>query len=108
MNTTEIDRTALKARLVKTSSVLLYVGLERERQNVLHPTTNCSLPHIPPGYKLGVLTEETGEVGKEVMAVMDAIRTGDKAGYSNARARLRTELLQVAAVAVAWVESLEN
>ena len=54
---------------------------------------DCSSVLVPPVVKAAVLTEETGEV---VRAVLD-IERGDQ---------LRRELVQVAAVAVAWLESL--
>ncbi len=53
---------------------------------------DCSSALVLPIVKAAVLTEETGEVAR---AVLDADPTG-----------LRLELVQVAAVAVAWLESL--
>ena len=54
---------------------------------------DCSSTLVPPIVKAAVLTEETGEV---VRAVLDVERED----------QLRRELVQVAAVAVAWLESL--
>ena len=54
--------------------------------NVEHPDTN-------PHWKLAVLMEEVGEVSK---ALIDG----------EPMARVRSELIQVAAVAVAWLESM--
>lgn len=48
---------------------------------------------------LGILTEEVGEVAKEVNEIH--FRCGS---FSN----LRDELIQVAAVATAWVESIDR
>ena len=67
--------------------------------------------------KLAVLAEEFGEVSREVTEEMIALdksrtregRTWDEGAADKARVirdRLRTELIQVAAVAVAWAESL--
>jgi hypothetical protein len=53
---------------------------------------DCSSAEVPAIVKAAVMSEECGEVSR---AVLD----GDQAG-------LRRELVQVAAVAVAWLESL--
>jgi hypothetical protein len=53
---------------------------------------DCSSPDVPEPVKAAVLAEECGEVAR---AVLD--RNPDN---------LRTELIQVAAVAVAWLEGL--
>ena len=53
---------------------------------------DCSSPDVADIVKAAVLSEETGEVAR---AVLDG-------------KNLRTELVQVAAVAVAWLESLPN
>ncbi len=55
-------------------------------------TGDCSSLTLMPEVKVMVLTEETGEVARAVME-----RDPDQ---------LRTELVQVAAVCVAWLESL--
>ena len=54
---------------------------------------DCSSPAVPPIVKAAVLTEEVGEVAR---AVLDQADPGE----------LRAELVQVAAVAVAWLEGL--
>lgn len=54
----------------------------------------CDSPSISPGRKLSVLVEEIGEIANE-------INEGREDGPC-----LRMELIQVAAVAVAWAESL--
>lgn len=54
---------------------------------------DCSSPAVHYTVKVAVLAEEVGEVAR---AVLDVERTD----------RLRTELVQVAAVAVAWLEAL--
>ncbi len=53
---------------------------------------DCSSPWVEPMVKVAVLSEECGEVAR---AVLD----GDTVG-------LRGELVQVAAVAVAWLEGM--
>ena len=62
--------------------------------------------------KLAVLTEETGEAAREVCELLTAEATflpadlrGNPQVYA-AQRRLSVELIQVAAVCVAWVEAL--
>lgn len=54
---------------------------------------DCSSTRVDQTVKVAVLAEEVGEVGR---AVLDAQHTA-----------LRLELVQVAAVAVAWLEGME-
>ena len=54
---------------------------------------DCSSPDVAMPVKVAVLTEETGEVARAVLDLSSV-------------AALRAELVQVAAVAVAWLESL--
>jgi hypothetical protein len=89
-------------------SVLLEVGHERLRQEERCEAKlaegfnwhSCASSMLTDSEKLGVLVEEVGEVAKETC---DMRAEGDS---PQARLRLRTELIQVAAVAVAWAESL--
>lgn len=73
---------------------------ERDKQHVKWGKAHrwgwgdCSSKEVMPIVKAGVLAEECGEVAR---AVLD----GDEAG-------LRRELVQVAAVAVAWLETYGN
>ena len=53
---------------------------------------DCSSHQVAPIVKAAVLTEECGEVAKAVL--------------EEDREALRAELVQVAAVAIAWLESL--
>jgi hypothetical protein len=80
------------------------VQAERCRQLELYqdekiPFT-CDSDDIQLTSKLGVLMEEVGEVAREVNEADNSLRPDE------ALKRLRTELIQVAAVAVAWAESL--
>lgn len=74
------------------------IDAERDRQTAkwsgLHEwgTGDCSSPHVAPAVKSAVLTEECGEVARAVLDQSDD--------------DLRRELVQVAAVAVAWLEGL--
>lgn len=84
------------------TSIYAEIDQERARQEILKlvgrfPST-CADPTMPLGHKLAVLAEEFGEVSYEVCEAL--------AGHPAAPADLRDELLQVAAVCVAWVESM--
>lgn len=70
---------------------------ERERQTEQWGD-QWATGRIEPAIKLAILAEEVGEVAKEVL---DAPKTKPETE------RLRLELVQVAAVATAWLESLE-
>lgn len=65
-------------------------------------TFACDSPIASDHRKMSALTEEVGEVAKECL---DSEVRDKKA---QARIRLRTELTQVAAVAIAWLEALEQ
>jgi NTP pyrophosphatase (non-canonical NTP hydrolase) len=67
------------------------IDAERARQEAKHPMT-CASPLMDEHEKLTVMTEEVGEVAR-------ALLDGDEPNK-------RDELVQVAAVAVAWLESL--
>lgn len=93
---------------------------ERKRQEQLKAdgkfTFTCADP-ISNATKLAILAEEFGEVAKEVtdMLIFDAKGHGSKTSKRNQknyeigqRAKLRDELVQVAAVCVAWCEALDK
>lgn len=69
---------------------------EKRREGLVWLT--CADPRMPDGDKLAVLVEEIGEVAKELC---DA-----RAAKCAASSNLRVELVQVAAVALAWIEAL--
>lgn len=54
---------------------------------------DCSSPDVTPTTKATVLAEECGEVSRAVLDGSDG---------------LRAELIQVAAVAVAWIEGIDR
>lgn len=83
----------------KQELVIVEVLLERARQEVLHGPNSCANIKIPNAVKLAVLTEEVGEVAKWICDYWGKVVATDD---------LRTELIQVAAVAVAWAESLTD
>ena len=93
------------------SRVLGRIIAERRRQEELAkagklPFT-CADPLLDSGgdhaLKMAVLMEEVGEVAKEVYE-----RSVYEVEEEDPNAKLRTELVQVAAVAVAWLEALEQ
>jgi len=76
--------------------VLADIREERRRQELLFKAGkipfNCADPNVDEGQKLPVLVEELGEVAKAIQDV----------DYD----QVRIELIQLAAVATAWAESL--
>ncbi len=88
-----------------TDAVLLDVDKERRRQESLRlmgrfPST-CASSSMSDFHKLAVLAEEFGEVAQHLAE--ESINPKRR----NVPA-LRQELIQVAAVAVAWCESLDE
>jgi hypothetical protein len=85
-----------------TCDVLGEVNRERLRQDQLKGEgrfTHTCADDMPLGEKLAMLVEEVGEVSRCVLEM------GGKANDKHGR-DLRKELIQVAAVAVAWAESI--
>lgn len=79
-------------------SVIAAVRAERDRQRSLWDRPHewghgdCSSADVPDPIKFAVLAEETGEVARALLE-----QNPDQ---------LKTELVQVAAVAVAWLEAI--
>lgn len=96
----------------QTQAVLADVIRERIRQAELVAAGKLAMDVSDPHWeeagahalKATILMEEAGEVAKEVYEIV----TGPHHDRDLRLSRLRTELIQVAAVAVAWVESLET
>lgn len=88
--------------------VFAKIATERDRQRRLFHTGkitfDCASTLPDPNRKLRVLTEEIGEVAQELDR-LEALR--DRRGERFVLEDLETELVQVAAVAVAWLESLQ-
>lgn len=88
------------ANLVTRQDVYAAIDAERERQVAKWAEPHqwgigdCSSAHVPATVKSVVLTEECGEVARAVL---------DKDHQ-----QLTTELIQVAAVAVAWLEGIHS
>jgi|SRR5579884_2887439 len=99
-----------KYALQKTMRVLVEVQAERARQDELVTTGkhkfNCA-QHVGNLRKLPVLMEEVGEVAKEVYEhdVTPVIEITKRREIKN---KLRKELIQTAAVCVAWAEALKE
>jgi NTP pyrophosphatase (non-canonical NTP hydrolase) len=88
---------------------LRLVKVERIRQEKLKDEGRfeftCADPEgLTNAEKLACLTEELGEVAQEVLTQEGRRLARDTTGT---REGLRKELVQVAAVAVAWIEALE-
>ena len=62
-------------------------------------------PGLSPSLKLGVLMEEVGEVAR---AILNMNGSANDMTIKEAEVNLRTELVQVAAVAFAWLKGIEN
>lgn len=68
---------------------------------------DCADPNVSDTDKLPVLLEELGEVGEELQILAPILKCPEsKTSKADLKYRLRTELIQVAAVACAWAESL--
>lgn len=86
------------------AEVLAQVSAERDRQEGFVASgrfaATCAAPAMFDGERLAVLIEEVGEVARCILEKVEL--ANDKHGKD-----LRAELIQVAAVAVAWVEGLD-
>lgn len=106
MNHAVFVATELTTNLEKlpTNRALKLVRWERARQEELKHsgkfTHTCADAGLHPGQRLAILTEEVGEVARELC---DANPNSLESHH-----RLKTELVQVAAAAVAWIEFLER
>jgi hypothetical protein len=94
-----------------TIEIIGRVAEERERQERLRLagkfSFTCADPHIPFGGKMMVLAEEFGEVAQAAYECYDPKPqlTGPTEGQL---LHLKEELIQLAAVAVAWAESISE
>lgn len=88
---------------VRLLEVFLEIRNERDRQERRHGPRTMANPRMDPFEALAILAEEFGELAKEVVDLKNG------AGLLlEAERRLRSELVQVAACAVAWLEGLED
>jgi hypothetical protein len=84
--------------------VLMDVAEERSRQEAKHGTNTAAHPDsMTDGFRLAILTEEVGETAN---ALIEWDNRDEPLPLEGEEA-LRSELVQVAAVAVAWVEAID-
>lgn len=99
-------------KLKRHQTAIDAVQSERARQELLKLqgkfAHTCADPvhSISNHCKATILGEEMGEVCNAVNEIDNCLHRIDGLGCDQARMVLRNELIQVAAVAVAWVESL--
>lgn len=78
------------------AAIYALIDAERERQEVLFPGETVAAPHQTDLMRLMVLTEEAGEVAKAVRHKLYPRKVPQN---------VEEELVQVAAVCVAWLEA---
>lgn len=90
---------------VLVNRALTLVAAERNRQHELK--ANGRFRYTPSDHdltnvaRLAMLSEEIGEVARECLSLAGLVSDGNHSGRA-----LRKELVQVAAIAVAWIEIL--
>jgi hypothetical protein len=93
-----------------TQAIVDEIVRERERQETLRRSGKflwtCASPDVATVKKLAVLAEEFGEASRAATEEMIALDKGRPEDAAGARLLLREELVQVAAVCLAWLESL--
>jgi len=87
------------------TSVIYSVQLEMKRQQKLKEQGRfkytCRDPEMSDGERLAVLVEEVGETARAILEKEDL-------SHDKHHSHLREELIQVAAVALSWVEGLDD
>ena len=92
---------------LKASGKFLWTCADNEVTLVTDNGRSETVRKILDSEKLAVLSEEFGEAAREVTEEIIAKDRQDGALANQSLVKLRKELIQVAAVAVAWVESLD-
>lgn len=99
----------------RQDSIFNQIHLERNRQDQLKLAGKflwtCADVKYPNVNKLSILAEEFGEVAKEVtdQVIWKEKHKGKVNQFiADQRQKLRTELIQVAAVCVGWIEALDE
>jgi hypothetical protein len=87
-------------------TVLERITAERQRQEELRDAgrfehTCGDVPGLANTEKLAVLTEEVGEVAREVLTAAELVHDGQPN-----RRKLAEELTQISAISAAWLEAL--
>ncbi len=85
----------ISTRIKRTKSVLFEIEFERKKQDLKRGIQNHN-----PSHWLMILAEEFGEASK---AALEA-----KVAHNDGGRKYRKELIQIAAVAVAMIESLDR
>jgi NTP pyrophosphatase (non-canonical NTP hydrolase) len=98
--------------LAKTHNIFALVIEERKRQDRLMALgkfafTCADKDGLTNAEKLTVLIEETGEVARAILNLSQLASDALLKNRVVCEYKLQEELIQVAAVAVAWLESLE-
>jgi NTP pyrophosphatase (non-canonical NTP hydrolase) len=90
------------------SSLWAEIVAERERAHRKHGDTSMESCHPMADRRLRVLTEEVGEVARVLNDREHDIAKGSNLAEARALLHLREELIQVAAMAVAWIAALDG
>lgn len=95
---------------VVRSLIMSAIHAERMRQERLKAAGkfvfSCADAGISDLGRLAVLTEEVGEVAHELNEQIG--KPARRQAHFDSQARLRDELIQVAAVCVAWLEAIDD
>ena len=96
--------------MILNDGILADIKIERERQERLRDdgkfVATCATPRgLRDAECLTILVEEVGEVSHEINETIGRFLSG--AEWETYRSKLRNELIQVAAVAVAWCERID-
>jgi len=85
------------------------IVIERQRQDKLKADGRfkytCADLEMTLSQKVAVLTEEVGEVARATLEI-NALVSRETDDHTELRHALRKELVQVAAISLAWIESL--
>lgn len=94
------------------AEILADVATERAEQEAKYPGSTCASLDLTHDERMTILIAEVGEVSEEVKLLRwrhtREPREGIDLGDARYRDRLRHELLQVAAITVAWVEAIDE
>ncbi len=102
---------ALHAVKDAARSIVEEVVAERLMQELKYPGTTCASPDHSDTDRTTILLAEVGEVSEEAKMLRwpwtREPRTGEALTDAQVRRRLRKELLQVGAIAVAWIQHID-
>lgn len=95
-----------------TAEALQEIVAERFRQEALRDAGKfqhtCASPHLSNDRRLVILAEELGEVARAVCELGEYVGPTSAVEYREMHLNLQAELVQVAAVCVAWLESYKG